>query len=81
MQDAELLLESTSGKIGRVILIKLEPLAKGDTEIKNGFAEVWKYDASTGRMKMVGIISCLFPFSENNFFIRIYFPTEAAASG
>jgi len=52
LQDTELLLESTSGKIGRVILIKLDPLAKGDTEIKNGFAEVWKYDASTGRMKM-----------------------------
>ena len=54
LQDAELLLEGTSGKIGRVILIKLEPLAKGDTESKSGFVEVWKYDASTGRKKIVG---------------------------
>jgi hypothetical protein len=38
------LLEGSTGKIGRVILVNLEPLTKGATEIEEGFVEVWKYD-------------------------------------
>jgi len=53
LQDADLLLEGSSGGIGGIILIKLEPLASNASEITQGFLEVWKYDAVTGKKNIV----------------------------
>ncbi|KAN0067012.1 hypothetical protein V8E54_014936 [Elaphomyces granulatus] len=54
LRDADLLLEGSTGKIGRVILVNPEPLTEGATEIKEGFVEVWKYDTLTGHKIVVG---------------------------
>ena len=53
LTDADLLLEGSAGEIRRVILIKIEPLSRNASQIL-GFVEVWKYDESTGRKKIVG---------------------------
>lgn len=50
----DLLLEGSSGGIGKVILIKLEPLAQNASVISEGFLEVWEYDASTGQKRLSG---------------------------
>ncbi|CUS07112.1 unnamed protein product [Tuber aestivum] len=39
--DVKLLLEGSEGQITKVIVIKLEPLQEGETEIQRGFVEVW----------------------------------------
>jgi len=40
-EDVKLLLEGTGGGISKVIVIKLEPLVEGETEIRAGFVEMW----------------------------------------
>jgi len=35
------LLEGSKGKISKAILIKIEPLREGETEVKRGFVEMW----------------------------------------
>jgi hypothetical protein len=54
LNDVDVLLEGSAGGIQQVILIKIEPLSPNTSEIRQGFVEVWKYDESTGRKKMVG---------------------------
>jgi len=39
--DVKLLLEGSGGKISKAIIIKVEPLREGETEIQNGFVEMW----------------------------------------
>lgn len=40
-EDVKILLEGSRGEITTVIVIKIEPLAEGETEIQEGFVEVW----------------------------------------
>jgi len=40
-EDVKLLLEGAGGEISKVIVVKLEPLVAGETEIRAGFVEMW----------------------------------------
>jgi hypothetical protein len=44
LEDTDLLITGFRGSIGLVIVVKLEHLKKGETEIQKGFAEVYRYD-------------------------------------
>jgi len=35
------LLEGSRGKISKAIIVKIEPLRKGETEVQGGFVEMW----------------------------------------
>jgi len=35
------LLEGSGGQISKAIIIKIEPLCQGETEVKEGFVEMW----------------------------------------
>ncbi|RPA97047.1 hypothetical protein L873DRAFT_1154967 [Choiromyces venosus 120613-1] len=39
--DVKLLLEGSEGKITKAIIIKLQPLREGETQIQKGFVEMW----------------------------------------
>jgi len=39
--DVKLLLEGSCGKITKAILVKLDPLYDGETQIQKGFLETW----------------------------------------
>ncbi|RPA92039.1 hypothetical protein L873DRAFT_1711644, partial [Choiromyces venosus 120613-1] len=39
--DVKLLLEGTEGKITKAVIIKLQPLREGGTEIQKGFVDMW----------------------------------------
>ena len=39
--DVKLLLEGGGGKISKAIIIKIEPLREGQTEVQSGFVEMW----------------------------------------
>ena len=39
--DVKLLLEGSEGRISKVIIIKIEPLREGETEVQRGFVEMW----------------------------------------
>jgi len=47
LEDTDLLLQGTKGRIGIVIVVKLEPLKANETSIQNGFVQVYKYDRLT----------------------------------
>jgi hypothetical protein len=47
VQNALLLLKGSKGKIGLVILVKLQPLEEGETAFESGFVEVWGYDCDS----------------------------------
>ncbi|KAK9238724.1 hypothetical protein V1525DRAFT_387284 [Lipomyces kononenkoae] len=49
LDDTDLLLQGTQGRIGMVIVVKIEPLAPGETEIQNGFVQVYEYDQNLNR--------------------------------
>src|SRR5438034_7834770 len=71
--DAKLLLEGSEGRIGLVIVAKLEPLKSNETNIQNRFVQVYKYDQETGRMarysgRMVRSPLYFFLFSTTNLF-------------
>ncbi|KAN0071043.1 hypothetical protein V8E54_010474 [Elaphomyces granulatus] len=76
LRDADLLLEGSTGKIGRVILVNIEPLTKGETEIKEGFVEVWKYDTLTGHKMIVGDRKDLCPRPSNGAMQQLVFSWE-----
>ena len=50
--DVKLLLEGSEGRISKVIIIKIEPLREGETEVQRGFVEMWYL--SEGRAKKDG---------------------------
>ena len=50
--DVKLLLEGSRGKISKAIIIKIEPLREGETEVQRGFVEMWHLSA--GRAKKDG---------------------------
>ncbi len=54
IEDADLLLVGTQGRIGIVIVVKIEPLKANETMIQNGFVQVYKYDKETGRIVRYG---------------------------
>lgn len=54
MEDAALLLKGSVGRIGMVIVIKVQPLGRDDTQIRGGFVEVYRYDRETGRRVKFG---------------------------
>jgi hypothetical protein len=71
VEDSELLLKWSKGRIGLVILVKIEPLKSSDTEIQNGFVEVHKFDKETERRvkyggRKVKSLLYFFPFSITN---------------
>jgi hypothetical protein len=39
--DVKILLEGSQGEITKAIIIKVEPLRQGETEISKGFVEEW----------------------------------------
>jgi len=39
--DVKLLLEGSGGKISKAIIIKIELLREGETEVQSGFVEMW----------------------------------------
>jgi hypothetical protein len=82
---ATVLLEGSQGRIGYVVLVKLEPLKDDETSIQIGFVEVHMYDSETGKRQMIGRGMVRFglyfiPFSMNNFLFRnstLHRPTPA----
>jgi len=50
--DVKLLLEGSKGMISKAIIIKIEQLRKGETEVQKGFVEMWHL--SEGRAKKDG---------------------------
>ncbi|CUS06868.1 unnamed protein product [Tuber aestivum] len=62
--ETTLLLEGTQGSITKVVIIKLDPLAAGETKIKKGFVEVWHL--VDGKVKQEGRRKKLFPVPESH---------------
>jgi hypothetical protein len=54
IEDTDLLLEGTLGRIGLVIVVKIEPLKADETTIQDGFVQVYKYDRQTQRRARYG---------------------------
>lgn len=54
LEDADLLLEGSEGRIGIVIVVKLQPLGSGDTAIGSGFVELHKFNESTQKRIRLG---------------------------
>ena len=50
--DVKLLLEGSGEMISKAIIIKIEPLWEGETEVQRGFVEMWHL--SQGRAKKDG---------------------------
>jgi len=50
--DVKLLLEGSGGEISKAIIIKVEPLRAGETEVQRAFVEMWHL--SEGRAKKKG---------------------------
>ena len=50
--DVKLLLEGSEGMISKAIIIKIEQLQEGETEVQRGFVEMWHL--SEGRAKKDG---------------------------
>ncbi|PWW75102.1 hypothetical protein C7212DRAFT_326245, partial [Tuber magnatum] len=57
--DVKLSLEGSAGKISKIIIIKLDPLRDGETEIQKGFVEIWHL--VDGQVKKHGRRKSLFP--------------------
>lgn len=63
LEDATLLLEGSEGRIGFVILVKLEPLRDGDNQIRSGFVELHYYNSDSRtraqyRRRLVSFFCC-----------------------
>jgi hypothetical protein len=54
LEDVDLLLEGSEGRIGFVIVVKIEPLKPDETQIKNGYVERYCYNFRTGKRSKVG---------------------------
>jgi hypothetical protein len=54
IEDTDLLLVGTQGRIGLVIVIKIEPLKANETMIQDGFIQVYKYDRQMNRRARYG---------------------------
>ncbi|KAK9368233.1 hypothetical protein V1509DRAFT_609751 [Lipomyces kononenkoae] len=65
VDDMDLLLQGTQGRIGVVIVVKIEPLAPGETEIQNGFVQVYEYDQKLNRSVTRGRRKRLYPPPSN----------------
>ncbi|KAK9241694.1 hypothetical protein V1506DRAFT_549978 [Lipomyces tetrasporus] len=65
VDDTDLLLQGTQGRIGMVIVVKIEPLAPGETEIQNGFLQVYEYDQNLNRSVRRGRRKRLYPPPSN----------------
>ena len=50
--DVKLLLEGSRGKISKAIIIKIEPMRKGETAVQTGWVEMWNW--SDGKARKVG---------------------------
>ncbi|KAK9326113.1 hypothetical protein V1517DRAFT_335351 [Lipomyces orientalis] len=61
----DLVLQGTQGRIGLVIVVKIEPLAPGETEIQNGFVQVYEYDQMLNRSVKRGRRKRLYPPPSN----------------
>lgn len=64
IEDAKMLLEGTQGQVGLVILVKVQPLQHGETEVRSGYVQVWEYNYDTGRAARRGrrLVSLKTPF-------------------
>ena len=49
--DATLLLEGSGGRIGLVVLIKIDPPGQGQTAVTNAFLEMWEFSRGTGEKR------------------------------
>ena len=56
--DVKLLLEGSGEMISKAIIIKIEPLREGETEVQRGFVEMWHL--SEGRAKKDGSREVIF---------------------
>ncbi|KAK9236372.1 hypothetical protein V1525DRAFT_407120 [Lipomyces kononenkoae] len=61
VDDMNLLLQGTQGRIGLVIVVKIEPLAQGETDIYDGFVQVYEYDQKLNRSVTRGRRKRLYP--------------------
>jgi len=61
IEDTKLLLEGSEGRIGLVIIVKVEPLKPNEREIQNGFIQVYKYDQEMKRIVSHGGRIRLYP--------------------
>jgi len=61
IEDTKLLLEGSEGRIGLVIVAKLQPLKSNETELQNGFVQVYSYDQETGKIARYGGRLQLYP--------------------
>lgn len=65
VDDTSLLLYGSQGRIGVVIVVKIELLAPGGTEIQNGFVQVYEYDQTLNRCVRYGGRKQLYPPPSN----------------
>jgi len=71
-EDVKVLLEGTGGEISKVIVVKVEPLVEGETEIQAGFVEMWCLEG--GKAKNDGGRKVIF----FNIVSRVYFANMKA---
>jgi len=61
LDDIDLLLEGSEGRIGFVIVAKIELLKPDETQIKDGYIKRYCYNWDTGKRSKVGRTLCLYP--------------------
>jgi hypothetical protein len=54
VDDATLLLEGFQGRVGMVIIVKMQPLKEGETSLQYGFVEVWRIDREDMKARIYG---------------------------
>lgn len=62
ISGTDLLLEGSRGRIGFVIVIKIEHLDTDNDQVQEGYVELHKYDLDTKKRARVGIQEVTFPY-------------------
>lgn len=60
-EDAHVVLNGSTGKVGVVILVKMTPVAPGQTMPQDGFVEAWGYNRSNNGIRKIWYRKVLFP--------------------
>ncbi|KAE8134447.1 hypothetical protein BDV38DRAFT_163048 [Aspergillus pseudotamarii] len=66
LQDADLMLEGSQGKIRLVILVKLVPPGPNDTHFETGFVELHEYNPASGTRRKRGWRKTLYPIPRSH---------------
>ncbi|KAE8364645.1 hypothetical protein BDV27DRAFT_112284 [Aspergillus caelatus] len=66
LQDADIMLEGSQGKIHLVILVKLVPPGPSDTHFESGFVELHEYNPASGTRRKRGQRRTLYPIPRSH---------------